>query len=155
MPSSRLAHNLDEAMLSMSVSRQVARGQTGPIARRGTPDNMLLTVAGSVVADELGGRYLVRYASQPGGLRDAAGRTASVYVSPTPFAPTEAVRWLALPRRVGFYLLLDAAFVPQIAGPRYVQFGQGLEFLLPTGFPAAAVVTVGTATGTAWPLPVS
>jgi antitoxin (DNA-binding transcriptional repressor) of toxin-antitoxin stability system len=155
MPSSHLAHNLDESAITGALLRRVAKGQSGVIAKRGTPDGDLIPVAGTAVARELGGRYLVRYVTRAGGARDVAGRDGLIYVTPTAYATSEAITWLALPGPRPFYLLLDPAGIETIAGPRYVHLGQGIEYLLPDGFPAGAVVGVGTGPGATWPLPVS
>jgi hypothetical protein len=153
---SRLAHNLDESMLTRAIRRPVALGSKVGIACRGTPDYELIAVSGPTVAAELGGRYLVRYVTRAAGLRECSGHWwGPTYVSPTPYSASEAGQWLALPGRRSWYLLIDPAAVGAIAGPRYVQFGNGIEYLLPYGFSKEAVVAVGTDSDARWPLAVS
>lgn len=69
------------------------------------------------------------------------GGSKSVVVQGRLWRRATAFPWLALtpPPRTHF-LVLDPQQIPQIAGPRYVQMGGGVEYILPNGFPATAVV---------------
>lgn len=105
--------------------------------------------SGSEVATELGGRYLLRYLTRAQYRQFTTGADQLSFATPTPYSPTEAVSWLALPAptRRSFVLLLDPNQIPEIRGPRQVRLGGGLEYVLPRGFPAAALVLP-------WPIPV-
>ena len=101
------------------------------------------------VAAELGGRMLLRYLLRKQYQQFTAGSSQLHFVTPTPYSPTETVIWLALPNptKRDFVLFLDPAQIPAICGPRRVRLGGGLEYILPQGYPAAALL-VG------WPVPV-
>lgn len=155
--SSRLAHNLDERMLSSRLLREVAAGQGRRIAAPGTDDADLWPVQGVIAALELGNRFLIRYLTGSKLKSAPVGTTEPTFVSPTPFTPTEAAIWLALPGTElrNWYILLDARRLGLVSGPRYAQFGGGLEYLLPDGYPEDAVVAVGTRPATRWALRVT
>jgi hypothetical protein len=108
-----------------------------------TPQNYLRRATGRQVAQELGGRVLLRYVlpHQLGAF--TSGSRRAHYVTPTPYAPTEAGRWLALPR-VGdprtHVLWLNPGGIRQIWGPRWVLGGRGIEYFLPQGFGRKALV---------------
>ena len=132
-----LATALDQEMLEVVRSPSVA------IAPRATPDSALPSKTGSDVARELGGRYLLRYVLDDQVGEYLAGSTAPHWTTPTPYSATDTVSWLALPaptliRR--YVMMLDPARIPQLLGPRWIRFGKGIEYLLPSGFPANAVV---------------
>jgi len=146
MAAPRLATWLDVKMLQRNGCQ---------IAPPGTPNSQLPVNPGPQVAQELGNRYLLRYLLDSQLTAFLNGTSAPQYVTPTPYGPRDAVRWLALPapnlpRR--YALLLDPSLIPDIGGPRWVQFGGGIEYFLPNGFPASAIVDVGPAPGTRWPL---
>jgi hypothetical protein len=130
MTSGWVATELDSYMLS------------GKIASKGTPDSALPIRAGSEVADELHGRMLVRYmidAHEP-------PRTLQTFVSPTPLSTEELDRYLALPRPDiprEYLLFLDPRKISDIQGPRWCSMGQGIEYILPTGYSASAVISPG------------
>lgn len=157
--SSRLAVMLDVDML--------ARHRT-PIAAAGTPDSVLsndgtFNKDGVRVAWELGGRYLLRYllASQVTHFsqgteyipRSFLQRTH--YVTPTPLSPEEAVSWLALPapdQPRPYVVLLKPEKIGAIWGPRWVRMGGGIEYIIPPGLTADAIVDIGAVPNTKWPL---
>ena len=94
------------------------------------------------MAAELGGRLLLRYLTpaQVGSFTNGSDREH--YVTPTPYAPDEAIRWLALPGVTvprEHALVLDPASIDVILGPRKVRWGGGIEYILPDGFPKAAL----------------
>jgi hypothetical protein len=64
------------------------------------------------------------------------------FVTPTPYSPAETVVWLALPNPAprDYALFLDPGRIPAICGPRRVRLGGGLEYILPRGYPAAAML---------------
>jgi len=108
--------------------------------------------AGGGVADELGGRLLLRYITdaQLGTFR--LGSPDACYATPTPYTPEEASRWLVLPapqilRR--HVLLLDPRRIGTIQGPQWVAMGRGIQYILPNGFPPEAIVVPGAA-GSQW-----
>ena len=134
MSAARFATTLDQLMIE-------ANG--GAIAAASTPDLDLPLRTGAEVGTELGGRLLVRYMPERRLGEFAGGSTARHFVTPTPIAPDDTVRMLALPdptepRR--YAMLIDPAHVPEIQGPRWIKGGDGIEYLLPRGFPAASLV---------------
>ena len=130
MTSGWLATEMDSFMLS------------GKIAPKGMPDSSLPIRLGSDVADELHGRMLVRYvidAHEP-------PRSVPTYVCPTPLSTEELDAFLALPRpdlRREFAIFLDPMRIDQIQGPRWCAMGQGIEYILPSGYTAGAVLPPG------------
>jgi len=114
-----------------------------------TPLSAMPARPGLDVATELGGRYLLRYLTRKQYRQFTTGSASLQFVTLTPYSPTEAIAWLALPTpaRREFALFLDPMRLSDIRGPRRVLLGGGLEYLLASGFPAAAIV-VG------WPVPV-
>lgn len=103
--------------------------------------------SGVEVAEELGGRLLLRY------LVDAqitefldGSEDRSHWVTPTAIAPADVIDWLALfaphlPRKHA--LLLDPSKIPTIRGASWIRLGSGIEYYLPVGFPRDAVLDVG------------
>ena|SRR5579884_2114220 len=131
---SQLATNLDEEML---LSRGIS------IASSTTPDSMLPSKSGRAVAAELGGRLLLRYlqASQVGLYTKGSSRRH--WVTPTPYAPDDTVRYLALPdptQKREFVLWLMPEKIEEILGPRWIRGGVGIEYVLPKGFPLNSLV---------------
>ena len=128
MSASRLAKILDQEMIERA-------GTT--IAPATTLDAHLPRRAGSDVSRELGGRFLIRYMlhRQLGSFR--GGSTAKHFVTPTPLSVASVGPYLALPsvsEPRPFALLIDAAAVTVVQGPRWVRGGDGIEYLLPDGF---------------------
>lgn len=150
----RLAHNLDQRMLARNLLREVATGQGRRIAAPGTPDTDLLVVPGVIAAIEIGDRYVIRYLTAWSIRTAPLGSSDPTFVSPTPFTPTEAAIWFSLPGAEprSWYVLLDLRLIDWVQGPRYEQFGGGLEYLLPNGYPEAAVVAIASRPGTRWAL---
>lgn len=112
------------------------------IAASSTPDAMLAVKAGSAVAEELGGRYLIRYLRRSEVNQYLYGNAARHFVTPTPYAAADCVAYLALPDptvKRGHLLLLDPSKIEEISGPRWVEAGRAIEYLLPRGFPQAAL----------------
>jgi hypothetical protein len=112
---------------------------------------------GSDIAHELGGRLLLKYIlpAQVGTFR--AGTEDECYATPTPYSSEEAARYLLLPRADiprRQVLLLDPARIPWIQGPIWVALARGIQYILPNGFPGAAVVVPG-APGVQWEIPVT
>lgn len=109
-------------------------------------DDALPDRPGGEVADELGGRFLLRYlrTHQVGLLTGGTG--SMQYVTPTPYAPEETVAWLALPAPrdpPSHVLFIDPALVDVVRGPRWVRLGGGVEYLLPFGFGRRALAAPG------------
>lgn len=133
-----LATTLDEEMLRLRVPSV----DIGP--REEDMNGLILRQkAGTAVFDELGGRYLVRYLleDQVGTFR--AGSADQHWVTPTPVALQDLPFFFTLPggnRERPYAMLLDPRAIAQIWGPRWVWLGAGIEYLLPSGFPAAAIV---------------
>lgn len=139
----RLATVLDQEMLE--AVRRVR------IASRVAPDDSLPIRLGRDIAIELGGRYLLRYMFPHQVGQYALGSQDRHFVTPTAYSPEDAVSWLYLPKPTGkrpFVMLLDPAKVPYAQGPRWVRLGNGIEYILPRGFPGEAV-------GAGWELEVT
>ena len=142
---SRLATTLDTEMLAGRV----------PIAPSNTADSALRPVSGQALFDELGGRWLIRYV-RSASLSDYNPRSrpahfsGTIYVTPTALEPDELTPWLALPSFLPpptHAVLLNPQQLDAL-GPRWVRLGGGIEYILPGGFPASALVAPG------WPVPV-
>lgn len=91
---------------------------------------------------ELGGRPLFRFLrySQLGLF--AEGSVDETFVTPTLYSRGDVVSALALPRPSDLpshVLLIDPSRVSIIKGPRRVNWGSGLEYILPRGFPREAL----------------
>jgi hypothetical protein len=120
---------------------------TGAIAPRSQDVETMPDRAGADIADELGGRLLVRYLTDSQvGLYTSGSTDRDHWVTPTPVGPEDAASWLALlaphhPRTHA--LLLDPRHIDLIRGPAWIRLGQGIEYHLPGGFPADAVFDVG------------
>jgi hypothetical protein len=112
------------------------------IAPAMTPDSALPVRRGSDVAVELGGRLLVRYMLRRQLGSFAGGSVSKHYVTPTPLSSDGLGSFLALPsvtERREFVMLIDPKAVPEVLGPRWVLAGEGIEYLLPNGFPPHAL----------------
>jgi hypothetical protein len=146
---SRLATNLDVAMLLRNGVKAIYPPGTPLAAMEADFPNGV-----PFLPDHLGSRFLIRYlrASQVGG--PLAGTEHETYVTPTPYSPEETVSWLALPFPLQprtHVILLDPVHVTdslpdgtprRVFGPRWVQFGGGLEYILERGYPETAIVGV-------------
>lgn len=143
-----LATLLDQEML------EVVRGVS--IYSRTTTDKKMKSLSGTQVAQQLGGRYLLRYLlpNRVSKVTDwkKNGSNDPHWVTPTAYAPGETVSWLALPAPAQsrqFVMLLDPAKITRdILGPRWIRMGKGIEYKLPNGLNWQAVVF-------AWALQVS
>lgn len=133
MTCSRLATTLDEVRLAAAPVMPVPFD---------TDDADLPKWTGREVSEHLGGRLLLRYLT-PVQVGTMTGGTSDVqYVTPTPYAPDEAISWLALPAPTvprQHALVLKPEVVDVILGPRVVRWGGGIEYLLPNGFPRTAL----------------
>jgi hypothetical protein len=112
------------------------------IASSSTPDTALAVKTGAVVAEELSGRLLIRYLRRSEVGQYLYGNSARHFVTPTPYGSADCVTFLALPDptvKRGHLLLLDPSKIEEISGPRWVEAGGGIEYLLPRGFPQAAL----------------
>ncbi|MDA2916627.1 hypothetical protein MYX64_07300 [Nitrospinae bacterium AH_259_B05_G02_I21] len=113
------------------------------ISPRGTLDGDILDKTGGEVYDELGGRYLLRYLLPRQVGMFNRGSSLRHYTTPTPYAPEDTITYLNLPTpREGreYVMALDPSKIPTIKGPRWVEGGIGIEYLLPNGFPDTSVV---------------
>ncbi|MEU8849044.1 hypothetical protein AB0C70_22970 [Streptomyces sp. NPDC048564] len=113
------------------------------VLAEGRPLEYLPEKSGEKASKEIGGRCALRYLRRHQVGVYSGGTTDPQWVTLTPYTPKEAVRWLALPNPLdppGFVLFIDIASVPIVKGPGRVRLGGGIEYLLPGGFPAEAVV---------------
>jgi hypothetical protein len=105
---------------------------------------------GTEIATELAGRKLMRLLTRRQVGAFTGGSTRETYVTPTPYDPREAVRWLLLPEpRVPrtHLLFLDPAQIPLVIGPMWVAWGRGIQYILPAGFPETAIIVPGAPRG--------
>lgn len=110
------------------------------------------TRGGDEVAAELGPRKLLRYMLPEQVGRFSGGSDEETYATLTPYAPEETLAWLVLPaasRPRTHALILDPALIPAVQGPLRVAGGRGIQYILPRGFPAAAIIVPG-APGARW-----
>lgn len=134
-----LATTLDEEMFHRTVplfSTSIASATT-------SVSDPSYSKNGWQVTYELGGRYLLRYLLGHQTNKFLNGSNQTHWVTPTPYRAQATISWLALPkpkRPRNFVLLLDPQEIEKIWGPRWVRFGHGIEYILPDGFPADAVV---------------
>jgi hypothetical protein len=131
------------ASLATVLDQEMLEKKGALIAARTVADAALPKKSGADVWRELGGRYLMRYLASEAIGESSGGSATPVYATPTPFAPSDLVVWLALPAPMkprDYALLLDPREVPVILGPRWVRLGKGIEYILPEGFPASALV---------------
>lgn len=138
-----LATLLDQEMLE-NVS-QIA------IAPRSAPNAALQRKTGAEVSAELRGRPLLRYLVAERVQTYEPGRREMLYTTPTAYSGPDATSWLALPNPQVIrthVMLLDPGRIAEIWGPRWVRLGKGIEYLLPQGFPAQAIIL-------GWPILVS
>ncbi len=108
-----------------------------------TPDHKLPDWRGPDLSLLLAGRRLCRYVSARQVGSFTAGSLATHWVTPTPYSPDEVTSFLFLPdplTRREHVLLLDPGRIVHALGPRQMIAARGIEFLLPHGFPAAAVI---------------
>jgi hypothetical protein len=107
-----------------------------------TRDEDLPRWRGAEVAGHLGGRLLLRYVT-PAQLGEFTGGSSKRHhVTPTPYAPKEAINWLALPAPGvprEHALVLKPEAIDDILGPRIVRWGGGIEYVLPNGFSHSAL----------------
>jgi len=112
------------------------------IADAATPWATLPDRKGLHVYWELGGRPLLRFLRQAQLGLFTRGSKAETFVTPTLYNATDVVSPLALPRpgeRPSHVLVIDPSRVPTIKGPRRVNWGSGLEYILPDGFSPEAL----------------
>jgi hypothetical protein len=136
--SSRLATVLDAEMLRQKGVNIFAPG-TSLVQMQTSPHQPVN------ISSHLGERYLLRYLlpHQVGTLLNGTPRRQ--YVTPTPYAPEETGSWLALPspnQPRPYVLLLDPTQLRDVYGPRWVQMGGGIEYILAQGFRPGAIVNM-------------
>ena len=123
-----------------------------------TPDERLDRRSGAEVAADLGGRFLISYLRERDvkrlddvGMAELQGVSRPIYTTPSPLASADLVATLGLPLPTlprTFAIILDPAQIPAIIGPRRVLYGDTVEYLLPEGYPKAALVLK-------WPRPIA
>lgn len=131
------------AFLATTLDKQMLLTRAVQIAAEDVPDHALPLKPGADVAEELGGRFLLRYVLPKDFGRNQHGMAVKTYTTVTAYRPADAVPYLNLPPSTferSHVLLLDPAKIEQIRGPRIVLHGKGgLEYILPDGYPAEAV----------------
>jgi hypothetical protein len=130
------------ARLATILDQEMLEGRGVEIASRVTPDVRLPRKSGNEVFAELGGRLLVRYLLREALPTATRGTTKATYVTPTPYSPTDAIELLMLPaedRHREHAMLLDPRKISEILGPRWVQGGFGIEYILPRGYTPKAI----------------
>lgn len=130
------------ARLATILDQEMLEGRGVEIASRITPDVRLPKKSGESVFAELGGRFLVRYLLKEALPSATRGTARATYVTPTPYSPTDAVELLILPaedRQREHAMLLDPRNVSVVLGPRWVQGGFGIEYILPEGYTPEAI----------------
>lgn len=118
----RLATVLDQEMLE--VVRSV------PIAARAFEIEDLPRKTGQAVAEELGGRYLIRYLLPDQVGRYTDGSRDKHWVTPTPYSHEEAIRWLYLPKPTvprPFAIMLDPNKIELNSSKDHTGLPWGLE----------------------------
>lgn len=130
------------ARLATILDQEMLEGRGVEIASRITPDARLRVKSGTDVFAELGGRFFVRYLLKEALPSATQGTAKATYVTPTPYSPTDAVELLMLPaedRSREHAMLLDPRNIEVIVGPRWVQGGFGIEYILPRGYRPEAI----------------
>ena len=133
--SSKLAKCLDENMLQKSHGVRIAPSSMD--------EDDLPEKTGPQVADELGGRYLLRYVLPEQVRKFSDGSSERHLVTCTPYSPEETIAQLYLPRDTEprtYVFLLRPSKLKKVSGPRWVEGGNGIEYLLPEGFGKDALV---------------
>ena len=104
------------------------------------------------LAQQLGGRLLIKYARQEtverlSVLSGGSHFPGRHFVTPTPVAARDLVSALALPplRKPRWALLLMPSLLSSVRGPRRIAGGIGIEYFLEDGFPVDAIVAPGWA----------
>ncbi len=130
------------ARLATILDQEMLEGRGVEIASRITPDARLPQKSGAEVFAELGGRFLVRYLLKESLSSASQGTAKMTYVTPTPYSPSDAVELLMLPaedRQREHAMLLDPRNISVVLGPRWVQGGFGIEYILPEGYTPGAI----------------
>jgi hypothetical protein len=128
-----IARGLDALMLGEAISGEW------------TADEELAERSGDEVAQELGGRMLLRYVEDS----TEKSRSRATFVSPTAYSADEVGAYLALPNPESprrHVLFLNPSCIERIKGPRWVMQGQGIEYILVDGYDETAIV------GNPWPV---
>lgn len=135
----RLATSLDQEMLEVARDVQIAPAFTSD---EDLSDHWRKT--GVRVAEELGGRYLIRYSTTDKNDEYKDARAGRFYTTPTPYSSKDTIDWLCLPH-AGFartyFSLFDPSKIHVILGPRWIRLGDGIEYVLSEGFEEDALVT--------------
>src|SRR5687767_7137681 len=135
--SGRLATSLDAMFFAKNRVRIDAylTGTTRPKPKSGTR-----------VARELRSRLLLRYITEAQADSTRGGVSHEVYATPTVYSPEEAASWLITPASKDprpFAILLDPAAIEWVIGPMWVGPVAGIQYILPEGYPEAAIVVPG------------
>jgi hypothetical protein len=97
---------------------------------------------GAEVADELGGRLLVRYVTD----QHVPPSMSAVWTTTSAICAVCSGPILHLPAQVThrhWVFIIDPAKVDAIKGPRRCIMGQGVEYILPNGYEAKALLPPG------------
>jgi hypothetical protein len=99
--------------------------------------------SGHQVFVEIGRRYLIRYVSRDGISLESMLKPSRKWLTPTPYSAEDALRYLALSfgvRQRDYYWLINPRYLPSVWGPRTVDGGLGIEYLILDGVPEEALV---------------
>ncbi|MFI1063898.1 hypothetical protein ACH4TC_18670 [Streptomyces spororaveus] len=133
IPVSLLATNMDIHMIGHSN-----------IAPPDMPTDDLQVRTGLEVSKELGGRVLLRFCSLTDLSAFRSGTRRQIFTTPTPYPPDQVISSLELPGVVverPYALVLDPKRLERVAGPRFVWWGLGIEYILLGGFEPKAILS--------------
>ncbi|WP_055599916.1 hypothetical protein [Streptomyces aureus] len=114
------------------------------IAPPDTPIEDLPVRNGDEIGRELGGRVLLRYCSLTDLSTFRLGTTREIYTTPTPYPPDQVISNLELPGVAlerPFALVLDPRSLETVAGPRFIWWGLGIEYILLAGFEPKSILS--------------
>ena len=117
-------------------------GETVDIWPENAPLGVMPVRSGADVAEELAGRPLLRYVTD----QHEPPTSRMVWATTTALCPRCAGPILHLPVQMTerhWVFLIEPAQVDEIQGPRRCIMGQGIEYILPSGYEGRALVPPG------------
>jgi hypothetical protein len=131
------------ARMATSLDHWMLKGHGVEAVASATRDADLPEKSGDQVFEETGRRYLIRYVPKDGISLESMLEPSPRWVTPTPYSAEDAVRYLALPfgeRQREYYWLINPRYLRNVKGPRSIDGGFGIEYLIPEGVPEGALV---------------